>query len=151
MKTILLYAFAILAISFPAMADEMKKGSMPPLEDKSAATLAVFYADWCGKCKVLEPKMMEAMAALSEDDKTSLKIVKFDFSDEKTKAESATLAAKNGLTDVFQYYAPKTGFAVLYKDGVDLAKQEKLMADDTAEDLQEKMEVYIHDQTKAKG
>ena len=153
MKAFLMSALVVMALAVPVMAEMAKNeaGAMPPLEAKSPATLAIFYADWCSKCKILDPKMKDAMASLSKDDKSKLKVVMFDLSDEAKKAESAALAGRHGLTDLFQYYAPKTGFAVLYREEVDLAAQEKLMSDDTVEGLQEKIEVYVHDQTKMNG
>lgn len=129
-KSLFIMAFAVFGFVSPASA-------MEPLIDNDKPTLAVFYADWCGSCKILEPKMEEAMASL---DKDALHIVKFDLTDDVTKAESLKLADKNGLGVLYNKNTPKTGFAILVKDGQEAVR---LTKSDSVEVIKAKLETFI--------
>lgn len=72
---------------------------------------ALFYADWCGSCEVLDPKIEEARAGLDEDAKTLF--VTFDMTDESSKAQSAMLAKALGLGAVYEAHAPTTGYLLV--------------------------------------
>lgn len=135
LKSLFFMAFALVGLVLPAH-------SMEPLNNNDKPTVAVFYADWCGSCKVLEPKMMEAMSAL--ENKDALNVVKFDLTDKITKAKSATLAGQQGLTDLYNNFAPKTGFAVLVKDGKETVRITK---SDSVETIKEKLENFIATQS----
>jgi len=76
---------------------------------------ALFYADWCGSCKVLDPKIEEARTELAEDAKTLF--VTFDLTDDASKAQSAMLAEALGLGSVFETHAGKTGFMLVVDAG----------------------------------
>ncbi len=97
---------------------------------------AVFHADWCGKCKQMGPSAMKTMASYARD--KDVKFVKFDLTNESTKAQSAKLAARNGITPVWNSYQ-KTGMVLL----VD-AKTRKvvgtIVATDSQKDMKRKIE-----------
>ena len=70
----------------------------------------LFYADWCGSCKVLEPKL----DAIKKDFANQpILFTRVDMTDDFTKSQSALFAAQIGLTDAYTENAPKTGFMLL--------------------------------------
>ncbi len=97
---------------------------------------AVFHADWCGKCKQMGPNAKKTMASYARD--KNVKFVKFDLTNDSTKAQSAKLAARNGITPVWNSYQ-KTGMVLL----VD-AKTRKvvgtIVATDSQKDMKRKIE-----------
>lgn len=88
---------------------------------------ALFYADWCGSCKVLDPKVEEAKAKLAEDTKTLF--VTFDLTDDTAKAQSAMLAEALGLGSIYKAHGGKTGF-MLVVDADDKSVLHKLTKTD---------------------
>jgi len=88
---------------------------------------ALFYADWCGSCKVLDPKVKEARVELAEDAKTLF--VTFDLTDDASKAQSAMLAEALGLGSVYKAHGGKTGF-MLVVDAEDKSVLHKLTKTD---------------------
>jgi len=138
LKSLFTMAFALFGVL--ASAHAMDKTHMKPLAmDTHKPTVAVFYADWCGSCKVLEPKMKEAISQIKNKD--ALKIVKFDLTNDETKAKSAALAGENGLTDLYNAKAPKTGFAVLVNDSG--KNPMTLTKTDSVEVIKAKLETFI--------
>lgn len=134
LKSILVMAFALFGTIATASAmDETSTDTM-----SSKPTIAVFYADWCGSCKILEPKMEEAMKQMDNAD--ALNIVKFDLTNAETKAASVTMAAENDLTDLYNARAPKTGFAVLVNNDENPVTLTKA---DSVEDIKAKLETFI--------
>lgn len=132
LKSLFTMAFAILGlVSVSAQAE------MPKMMDHKP-TVAVFYADWCGSCKILDPKIEEAYNSL--ENKDAIEMVVFDLTDDETKAKSADLAASKGLSDIYQANAPKTGFAILtnFHEGDELVKLTKT---DTVEEIKAKLMV----------
>ena len=108
MKTLLTMAFALLAFipqTF-AMDGAMHKDAM----EAPKAKAVMFYSDSCGSCKILDPKMTEAMSAINTD---MIDVVKFDFSSKDTIEATKALATEKGVDSVLQSYGAKTGFVVL--------------------------------------
>ncbi len=66
-------------------------GNWPPrsISKVPEAIAPLFYADWCGTCKALDPKIEEAREALAEE---PVLCVTFDMTDEKTTRHTAMLA-----------------------------------------------------------
>lgn len=133
MKTILTFALAIMAFAPTVFA--MEHGhSHDKMEEAAPVTAVVFYAVNCGSCKILEPRMMEAMKAINTN---KINVVKFDFSSKETIAATKTLATEKGVDAVLQQYGAKTGFVVLLdKDGNEV---NKLKVDDDASDIAAKV------------
>ncbi|MFK7838756.1 MAG: thioredoxin domain-containing protein [Bdellovibrionales bacterium] len=102
----LLPAIAIAAIAIAPQiipsAHAMEKEAMMEKKIEAPATKAVqFHADWCGACKILAPKMEEVMNNLDEDTKAKFALVKFDLTDDTTKAASKKTAMENDVTSAF--------------------------------------------------
>ncbi|MGH8018818.1 MAG: thioredoxin family protein [Opitutaceae bacterium] len=77
---------------------------------KSKIVGLLFYADWCGFCKVLEPKLD---AVKKDFAGKSIMFTRVDITDDFTKEQSALLAAQLGLSAAYAENAPKTGFMLL--------------------------------------
>lgn len=120
LKSLYIMAFALFGVisTVSAMDDHgHTHGDEMMSKEASKPTVAVFYADWCGSCKILEPNMKEAMGMMDNAD--ALNVVTFDLTDDATKAKSVEMAAENNLTDLYNAKAPKTGFAVLVGETMD--------------------------------
>ncbi len=138
LKSLFIMAFAVFGILSSAQADD-HIGMKPLANDTDKPTIALFHADWCGSCKIMDPKLEEAMSML--DNKDALKVVKFDLTDDKTKAKSAAMAAENNLTDLYNAKAPKTGFAVLVNESGE--NPMTITKADSIEVIKAKLETYI--------
>lgn len=84
--------------------------------DKPAVYGVLFYADWCGSCKALDPKVTQAreMAKLDTQD---VLFVTLDLTNDITKHQAALMAATLGISDVYENNAGKTGFMLLLNAG----------------------------------
>lgn len=79
---------------------------------KPAVYGVLFYADWCGSCKTLDPKITQARKEANLDTQDVL-FITLDLTDEIAKHQSALMAATLGISDVFEANAGKTGFMLL--------------------------------------
>lgn len=70
----------------------------------------LFYADWCGSCKVLEPKIDQVKTEFKDE---SIFFTRFDLTDDFTVAQSKRFASLIGLEDVLKKNGGKTGYMVL--------------------------------------
>lgn len=130
--TLLTLAFAVLAFlpqSF-AMEDSMHKDTMAKPVIKAVA----FHSDSCGSCKILGPRMKEAMNAINTN---KVDVVKFDFTNEESKAKTSALAESKGLTNILQDNGQKTGWvALVNKQGTIV---DKIKVDDDTEAIAAKL------------
>lgn len=138
LKSLFVMAFALFGTIATATAMDETTTEIKPLAQIDKPVIARFTADWCGSCKVLEPKFQEAINQL--DNKDAFELVVFDFTDDMTTAKSAAMAGEKGLTDLYQAHAPKTGMAVLVKDGKAAMKITKT---DSVEVIKAKLETFI--------
>ena len=97
---------------------------------------AVFYADWCGYCKKMEPAAMATMKNYKSD--KTVKFVKFDLTDAKTKADSTKIAARNGISPVWNGHQ-KTGM-ILLVDGKTRKVIGKIDSNDSSAAMKTKIE-----------
>lgn len=67
-------------------------------------------AEWCGKCRVLNPKLNSVMPEFMGED---ILFLKFNMTDEFTIHQSAFLAERLNLASLFEEYRGQTGFMVL--------------------------------------
>lgn len=72
----------------------------------------LFYADWCGSCKVLDPQLQKARGAGDLDSKNVL-FVKMDLTNKITSNQSALLAKSLGFGDFYKANDGKTGHLTL--------------------------------------
>lgn len=70
----------------------------------------LFYADWCGACKVLDPKI-EAVKPSFDD--APVLFTRVDLTNRYTRHQSELLTSQLGLADLYAQYGNKTGFMVL--------------------------------------
>lgn len=59
----------------------------------------IFYADWCSACKAIAPSVMDLQDQLKNE---SVKFVKFDFTNSKTKQSTVALAKELGLDKILK-------------------------------------------------
>ena len=98
-----------------------------------------FYAEWCGSCKTLEPKVAQAREE-AELDNQDILFITLDLTDDATKHQASMMAATLGINHVYENNAGKTGFMLLLnaENGEKLAQLTKKMEpDDIATRIQE--------------
>lgn len=111
MKTLLTLAFAVLAFLPQSFAMDHGNHAHDKMKTEThKAKAVVFYADNCGACKILDPKMKEAMKAINMD---MIDVIKFDFSNSEAIEATKALAKEKSVDNVLQSYGAKTGFVVL--------------------------------------
>ena len=77
----------------------------------------LFYADWCGSCKILDPKYQSAKKGFSKKD---IEFIKLDMTNPETRKASEAKLKEKGLDSILKTYGYGTGFALVY----DAQKQE---------------------------
>lgn len=70
----------------------------------------LMYADWCGSCKILDPKLK---AVQPEFERSDILFVRFDLTNDATKHQSRLLAQALGLGEVYEMNGGKTGHLVI--------------------------------------
>jgi thiol-disulfide isomerase/thioredoxin len=95
----------------------------------------LFYADWCGSCKVLEPKLD---AVKTEFAGKPVLFTRVDLTDDFTKQQSALFAQWVGLKDLYAEQAGKTGFMLLID-----AKEKKVLGRLTRDQSEEQLKADI--------
>lgn len=90
-----------------ACADEPAAKSLKP-----DVVAALFYADWCGSCKTLEPKV-DAARGGAQLDKQGVLFVRFDLTDAESSHQAGLLAQSLGLGAHFDHNAGATGYLLL--------------------------------------
>lgn len=94
-------ALSLLLLASPAQARELAKPKL----------LAVYaYADWCGNCKILSPKLKEARAALEKQD---VLFVTLDLTDKPRIHQSILLAQALGIGDWLKAQGSATGYVAV--------------------------------------
>ena len=125
--SLLTLAFALLAFIPQSYAMKDKMAGMA--HEKANIKAVMFFSENCGSCKILDPRLKEAMNAINQN---KVDVVKFDFTNEATKMETQKLADKKGLGKILSEYGPKTGFVALIDKNGNVI--DKLKVDhDTAE------------------
>lgn len=88
---------------------------------KPAVYGVMLYADWCGSCKALDPKITQAREGAKLDTQDVL-FITLDLTNDVAKHQSAMMATSLGFSEVYEKNAGKTGFMIL----VDANTGEKL-------------------------
>ena len=79
---------------------------------KSIVYAVLMYADWCGSCKTLDPKITQAREKDGLDEKNIL-FVTLDLTNETTSHQAAMMAEALNITELYESNAGKTGFMML--------------------------------------
>ena len=108
MRKLIFLLIPMLFIAMPLVShgDESSSNAKP------AVYGVLFYADWCGSCKALDPKVVEARKEAKLDNQDIL-FVTLDLTDETTKHQAAMMASIMGISDLYESNAGKTGFMLL--------------------------------------
>ena len=137
------FARKLLTLTFALIVGTAMFAASASAQDQSAADAdepavigVKMYADWCGKCHVIDPKLDVVMPQFEGDD---VLFVRFDFTNDFTTEQSKFLAQRLNLTDIFDEHVGVTGYMVL----LDPETHEELarLTDDQSEDeLQEQIQ-----------
>lgn len=104
MKKLFLPALLMVILAFPLQAQA------EAVHHKTPELIGVlYYADWCGSCKILDPQVKKARGKAGLDD-MPIVFVRMDLTDKTTSAQSAMLASSLGLGDVYADNKGKTGY-----------------------------------------
>lgn len=101
----------------------------------------LYYADWCGSCKTLDPQIEKARGKAGLDD-MPIVFVRMDLTDTTTSAQSAMLASSLGLGDLYADNKGKTGYMAVIDANTKevVARIDKTMsADDIAVTIKGKL------------
>ncbi len=148
MKFSLLMAAFALIMAFPLTAKAFDNEKMPKLQAASetmeaemsdpAIKAVMFYSDTCGSCKILDPRVTEAMAIINPE---KIELVKFDFSNKETITATRALATSKNIDGVLQEFGAKTGFVVLVNNKGEVV--ERLTKKDETADIAGKLAMSI--------
>ena len=108
MRKLIFLIIPILLTALPFVSHSEEDSSIV----KPAIYGVLFYADWCGSCKTLDPKITQAREEAKLDTQEIL-FVTLDLTDDITKHQAAFMAVTLGITDVYHANAGKTGFMLL--------------------------------------
>ncbi len=72
----------------------------------------LFYADWCGSCKILDPEIEKARGK-SDLDNDAILFVRLDLTDATRRHQSELMAHALGVGDFYQENGGATGFMLL--------------------------------------
>ena len=133
-------SFALTAFLFLAFASAGFSRGEKQVEWAQPEVIGVlYYADWCGSCKTLDPKIKEATEKLVN--KPAL-LTTFDMTNLATQYQAEQLANALGLADLYQEIGLKTGFMVLIDP--ETGKQiDKISRGDTVDEIVSKIEAAI--------
>lgn len=83
----------------------------PSKGDSGVEIIAVkMYADWCGKCQEMDPKLSNVKPQFEN---RPILFTRFDMTDSFRTGQSEKLASLLGLQDLFQEHKGRTGYMVL--------------------------------------
>ncbi len=103
----LLISIALITAPFISFGEQSKAGNKP------AVYGVLMYADWCGSCKALDPKIAQARKEAGLDQQDIL-FVRWDLTNETTQHQAEMMAAVLGLGQAYEANAGKTGFMLLF-------------------------------------
>jgi len=134
LKTLIITIFLTVGAGYFCQANAQQS------ETAEAKIIAVkMDAEWCGYCRVMNPKLDEVMPEFIDE---SILFVKFNMTNEFTLAQSRLLANRMGLLDIFDAQQGKTGYMLL----IDSASGEvlkRLDSDLSKEDLRTEIKRYL--------
>lgn len=81
-------------------------------EQKPQVLGILFYADWCGSCRILEPEIEKARGK-SDLDNSAILFVRLDLTDATRRHQSELMAHALGVADFYEENGGATGFMLL--------------------------------------
>lgn len=109
MNTILLFISIIFSLTNAY--DFTEKATNPTSAEQEISVIAMYmYADWCGACQAIKPKME---AAKQEFTGKPVLFAKMDMTNDFSAHQSKLLASRLGLLEIFNQNEGKTGFVLL--------------------------------------
>ena len=120
------------AVITPVSVSEAEVESEPMMQEQEVFVLK-FHADWCGKCKSLNPIYDAAAKEFAEK---PVGFVILDVTNKEKRAESAQKMKELGLEDVWSKHEGRNGF-MLVVDAETKASVKKLNAGTTKEQASE--------------
>lgn len=120
------FVLFLMVSALPACAE-----TEPAKATEADVVAALFYADWCGSCKTLEPKV-DAARSGAELDTERVLFVRLDLTDEVKSHQAGLLADSLGLGEHFDSNAGATGYLLLVDahTGMAIARLTKKMSAD---------------------
>lgn len=97
----------LLILLFGLALGMMSHGAKAAAPDKIAILM---YADWCGSCKILDPKLKSVQP---EFERGNILFVRFDLTNDATKHQSSLLAQALGVGELYEKNAGKTGYLAI--------------------------------------
>ncbi|TVR35348.1 MAG: thioredoxin [Balneolaceae bacterium] len=104
LKTVLLSLLILSIAPFSMNAEDTK------ITDEISIIAVKMDADWCGKCKVMNPKLDAVMPEFKDE---PVLFVKFNMTDEFTTRQAGFLADRLNLKSLFNEHKGQTGYVVL--------------------------------------
>jgi thiol-disulfide isomerase/thioredoxin len=120
MRTPILYTltatFIFALLLAPAVvAEQPPVGAELPSTVSETRIIAVkMDADWCGKCRAMNPKLDAVMPEFMDD---PILFVKFNMTDEFATRQAGLLADRLNLASLFKEHQGRTGYMVLLDAG----------------------------------
>ena len=133
--------FLLIPLMFLVLPFTSQSGEEDSLDIKPAVYGILMYADWCGTCKALDPKIAQARKEANLDQEDIL-FLRWDLTDELTSHQAEMMAAVLGLGDLYNENAGKTGFMLLV-DADSGEKLAQLTMKHEATDIAEKIQASI--------
>ncbi len=109
------------------------------VHDQADILGVLFYADWCGSCKTLDPKL-EATKSVFKN--KGIHFTRLDLTNDLTKTQAAEQAEALGIQQIYQIYQNRTGFMLLV-DNHDQQILETLTANMTKDQLRGAMQAAL--------
>lgn len=104
------FAFVLMVSPMSAHADG--HGGKQMAHAKPALYAVSMHAEWCGSCKIVQPKLAAARGKAGLDDSNIL-FVTLDLTDQTTRHQSQLLAETLGIGPLYQKNNGKTGYVAL--------------------------------------
>jgi thiol-disulfide isomerase/thioredoxin len=109
----------MLSISLGTVVETQSNETVIISENEPKVLAVRMYADWCGNCKILDPKVDSFKEDFSDG---RVVFIRLDQTEDFDTAQSELLAGLIGIKDVFLEYKGKTGMMLLID-----AKTKKLL------------------------
>lgn len=108
-------------------------------DDEISVISVYMYADWCGSCQAIKPKMEEATRAFEGE---PVLFTKMDMTDDFTAHQSKLMAYRLGLQELFDENQGRTGFVMLV-DANTLEVLDRITAADETEEIKQKISALL--------